>query len=133
VWRDYRRAVWSTPLLPLPTKIELTLFLFVFHLPILSGLGLLIFGMWITGLAHPWNDMHMYIFWTLLFLGPLLELGGGLMIAQAPKRSARALIYFLPLFFVAIALCTKAWLDALRDRPYVWMKTERRLARATSA
>jgi len=131
VWRDYRRAVWSTPLLPLPTKIELTLFMFVFHLPIVSGLGLVIFGMWITGLAHPWNDMHTYVFWTLLFLGPLLELGGGLMIAQAPKRSARALIYFLPLFFVAIALCTKAWLDALRDRPYIWIKTERRVVPAT--
>jgi cellulose synthase/poly-beta-1,6-N-acetylglucosamine synthase-like glycosyltransferase len=132
VWRDYRRAVWSSPLLPKITKVELTLFLFVFHLPIASGLGLLIFCLWITGLAHPWNDTHTFVFWTLLFLGPLLELGGGLMIAGAPKRSARALVYFLPVFFVAIALCTKAWLDALRDRPYIWMKTERRMLPVSS-
>jgi hypothetical protein len=35
------------------------------------------------------------------------------------------LVFFLPIFFVSIALCTKAWLDAVRGRPYVWVKTER--------
>jgi len=126
VCRDYRRAVWSSPRLAPAAKVELLMFLFVFHLPIASGLGLLIFFLWITGLAHPWNDVHTFVFWTLLFLGPLLELGGGLLIAGAPRRAARTLVFFLPVFFVSIALCTKAWLDAFRDRPYTWLKTERR-------
>jgi cellulose synthase/poly-beta-1,6-N-acetylglucosamine synthase-like glycosyltransferase len=125
VWRDYRRAVRSSPHFSLAEKIELTMFLFVFHLPIASALGLVIFGMWITGIAQPFGDVHTFVFWTLLFLGPLLELGGGLLIAGAPRRAARMLVFFLPIFFVSIALCTKAWLDAVRGRPYVWVKTER--------
>jgi len=127
VCRDYRRAVWSSPRLSGVTKLELMLFLYVFHLPIASGAGLLIFGLWVTGLAHPWNDVHTFVFWTLLFLCPLLELGGALMIAGAPRRTAKMLVFFLPVFFVSIALCTKAWLDTARDRPYRWMKTERRV------
>ena len=32
---------------------------------------------------------------------------------------------FLPLFFVSIALCAKAWLDGISGRPYGWVKTKR--------
>ena len=64
-------------------------------------------------------------FWTLLFLGPLLELGAGLLIARVDRRYALALVWFLPLFFVSIALCTKAWVDGVAGRPYSWVKTRR--------
>ena len=63
--------------------------------------------------------------WTLLFLGPLLELGAGLLVARSPRRDAAALLLFLPLFLVSIALCTKAWVDGLIGRPYSWVKTQR--------
>ena len=65
------------------------------------------------------------MFWTLLFLGPLLELGAGLLVAGADRRYARSLAYFLPLFFVSIALCAKAWLDGISGRSYGWVKTQR--------
>jgi cellulose synthase/poly-beta-1,6-N-acetylglucosamine synthase-like glycosyltransferase len=126
VWRDYRRAVWSSPRFSFAEKTELTMFLLVFHLPVASALGLLIFASWVTGLTDPFSDTHVFVFWTLLFLGPLLELGGGMLIARAPRRSAPMLVFFIPVFFVSIALCTKAWLDAARGRPYVWRKTQRR-------
>jgi hypothetical protein len=38
----------------------------------------------------------------------------------------RFLVFFIPVFFVSIALCTKAWWDALRARSYTWLKTPRR-------
>jgi hypothetical protein len=38
------------------------------------------------------------------------------------------LIFFLPLFFVSISLCTKAWIDGLLGRSYAWVKTERSAA-----
>lgn len=125
VWRDYRRAVWSSPRFSLSEKAELTMFLLVFHLPVASAAGLIVFGSWVAGFTDPFSDTHVFVFWTLLFLGPLLELGGGLLIAGAPRRSATLLVYFIPVFFVSIALCTKAWIDAMRNRPYVWQKTQR--------
>ena len=63
--------------------------------------------------------------WTLLFLGPLLELGAGLLVARADRRDALALAFFLPLFLVSIALCTKAWIDGVARRRYHWVKTAR--------
>lgn len=125
VWRDYRSAVWSSPRFSLAEKAELTMFLLVFHLPVVSALGLLIFASWVTGFTHPFSDTYVFVFWTLLFLGPLLELGGGMLIAQAPRRCAPLLVFFIPVFFVSIALCTAAWIDAVRGRPYVWRTTPR--------
>jgi 1,2-diacylglycerol 3-beta-glucosyltransferase len=106
------------------------MFLLVFHLPVASALGLLVFASWVTGLTEPFNETHAFIFWTLLFLGPLLELGGGMLIARAPRRVAPSLVFFVPIFFVSIALCTKAWLDSIRGRPYVWRKTPRAMGAA---
>jgi 1,2-diacylglycerol 3-beta-glucosyltransferase len=59
-------------------------------------------------------------------------LGGSLLIARSDRRDARLLVFFLPLFFVSIALCTKAWLDGVFGRPYAWVKTERSAAGVTT-
>jgi 1,2-diacylglycerol 3-beta-glucosyltransferase len=126
VCRDYRRAVWRCQHLTSLEKAELTMFLFAFHLPVASALGLLIFMLWMLGAAQPFSDAQTFVFWTLLFLGPLLELGAGLLIGDAPKRAAAVLVFFIPIFFVSIALCTKAWWDGARERPYEWSKTPRR-------
>jgi cellulose synthase/poly-beta-1,6-N-acetylglucosamine synthase-like glycosyltransferase len=126
VCRDYRGAVWRSTRMSTSEKVELMMFLHVFHLPVASALGLVIFSLWMLGAAHPFSDAQSFVFWTLLFLGPLLELGGGLLIAGAPRRSVKFLVFFIPIFFVSIALCTKAWLDAARSRSYVWSKTPRR-------
>jgi cellulose synthase/poly-beta-1,6-N-acetylglucosamine synthase-like glycosyltransferase len=125
VWRDYRRRVWASPRLSLVEKLETTMFLLAFHLPVASALGLVMVVAWSAGLARPVDPLNLVVFWTLLFLGPLLELGGGLLVAQSDRRDAFALVYFLPLYFVSIVLCTKAWLDGLAGRDYGWVKTAR--------
>src|SRR5439155_12576232 len=101
-WRDYRRAIWISPRLSFAEKAELTMFLLVFHLPVVSTAGFGVFAMWVSGVVHPPRAETVLVFWTLLFLGPLLELGGGLLIASADRRDAILLAFFLPLFFVAI-------------------------------
>jgi len=125
VWRDYRRAIWRSPRLSGPQKVEATMFLLAFHLPVLSAVGLLLAFSWLGGLATPPFQVDLFVLWMLLFLGPLVELGGGLLIKRADRRWAKALFYFLPLFFVSIALCTKAWVDGLLGREYAWVKTQR--------
>jgi 1,2-diacylglycerol 3-beta-glucosyltransferase len=127
VWRDYRWAVWRSRRLSLGEKLELTMFLFVFHLPVASALGLVLLVLWQSGAVAMTSafDAYTFAFWPLLFLGPLLELSSGLLLAGADRRRAFALCYFLPLFFVSIALSTKAWVDGLLGRRYAWVKTPR--------
>lgn len=126
VWRDYRRSVWSSPHLSLAEKSETTLFLLVFHVPVASAGGLLLLAGWLWGLEPeiPWAG-QLWVFWTLLFLGPLLELSAGMVLGQVDRRRVWALLYFMPVFLLNIALCTKAWVDGLLGRPYVWVKTAR--------
>jgi cellulose synthase/poly-beta-1,6-N-acetylglucosamine synthase-like glycosyltransferase len=128
VCRDYRAAVWRTPFLSRLEKFEATMFLFVFHLPVLSGGGLMLLLAWAAGLGSASDPIHAFVLWTLLFIGPLVELSGALLIARSDRRDALLLVFFLPLFFVSIALCTKAWIDGLLGRSYAWVKTERSAA-----
>ena len=125
VWRDYRRAVWRSPRLSVRDKVETTMFLLGFHVPVVSAVGLGILVLWSVGLAHPTAPVNTLVLWTLLFIGPLLELGAGLLIARSDRRDAAALVLFLPGFFVSIALCTKAWIDGVAGRRYTWFKTQR--------
>lgn len=124
-WRDYRAAVWSSRYLTTGQKVEATMFLLVFHLPVASAVGLVVLALWSAGLVTLPAGPDLAVAWTLLFLGPLLELGGGLLIAGSQRRDALSLVLFLPIFLVSIALCTKAWLDGVRGRPYGWVKTQR--------
>jgi len=125
VWRDYRSAVMASSRLSRAEKVETVLFLLVFHLPVASAIGLGVLVLWFFGVVNPVAAPGSFVLWTLLFLGPLLELGGGLLIARAPRRNAFALVWFLPMFFVLIAVCTKAFIDGLLGRPYTWVKTQR--------
>jgi len=125
VWRDYRRAVWRTPSLSVVQKVETTMFLLVFHVPVASAIGLALGGLWMAGIVAPGGPLPVSVFWTLLFLGPLLELGSGLLLARASRRDALVLVFFVPLFVTSAALCTKAWFDGLIGREYGWVKTAR--------
>ncbi len=125
VWRDYRRAVWQTPYLTVPEKIETTMFLLAFHLPVLSTAGLVVSAFWLAGVAPPVDSANLFVLWLLLFIGPLLEFGAGLLIAARDRREITAVAYFLPLFFLSMAICTKAWLDGILGRRYAWVKTAR--------
>jgi cellulose synthase/poly-beta-1,6-N-acetylglucosamine synthase-like glycosyltransferase len=125
VCRRYRRAVWRSPFLGRLAKVETTMFLFAFHLPVLAGAGMILLLGWATGVAGSTDPLHTFVLWTLLFVGPLAELSGGLIVARSDRRDALKLVFFLPLFLLSIMLCTKAWMDALLARPYAWVKTER--------
>ena len=130
VWRDFRSAVWRSDRLSLVEKLETTLFLLVFHLPALAmaGTGLLLLGLAGYGAADPVLAEATSALWTLLLLGPMLELSTGLLLAGAPRRTALTMIFVLPLFSVSMALCTKAWVDGILGRPYTWRKTARSAA-----
>jgi cellulose synthase/poly-beta-1,6-N-acetylglucosamine synthase-like glycosyltransferase len=126
VWRDYRRSVWRSRRLSFAEKVETTMFLLVFHLPVASAVGLGILLLWLCGIVRPSEMGGVFMLWTLLFLGPLLELGGALLVARSDRREAFALIYFLPVFVVSILLCAKAWVDGVAGREYAWVRTARR-------
>ncbi len=123
-WREFRSAVWRSRRLSLLEKIETTMFLLTFHIPVLAivGLALLLTGAVGGGGAL---DEAAAVLWTMLMLGPMLELGAGLLLSRAPRRKALLLPFFLPLFVVAMALCTKAWVDGILGRRYTWAKTAR--------
>ena len=126
VWRDYRGAVWRSAIFSGIEKIEMTMFLLVFHVPVLSGLGLFVLVLWGCGVAPIGQDpVNLFLLWTLLLLGPLLELSAGLLLARADRKEAPILLFFLPLFLVSIALCAKAWFDGILGSRYSWGKTVR--------
>jgi 1,2-diacylglycerol 3-beta-glucosyltransferase len=125
VWRDYRRAVWGSPHLSFAEKVETTMFLLAFHLPVISMLGLVVSLLWLGGLGPSAGIPDIYALWMLLFVGPLLEFGAGLLVSDSPRRKAPLLFFVIPLFFVSMALCTKAWVDGVLGRRYGWVKTAR--------
>ena len=123
-WREFRSAVWRSPRLSMLEKLETTMFLLTFHLPVvaLTGVGLLASGVYGSGGLR---DETAAVLWTLLMLGPMLELSTGLLLAGAPRRKAWLLLFFLPLFAVSMLLCSKAWIDGVLGRRYTWVKTAR--------
>jgi cellulose synthase/poly-beta-1,6-N-acetylglucosamine synthase-like glycosyltransferase len=125
VWRTYRRAVWRSRHLTFGEKVELTLFLFGFHLPALSLLGLAVSLLWLFGAApNPVPD-DLFVLWMLLFVGPLLECGAGLLLSGRERRLVWSIAFLLPLFVTSMVLCAKAWVDGVLGRPYRWVKTRR--------
>ncbi|HKN50801.1 MAG TPA: glycosyltransferase family 2 protein [Actinomycetota bacterium] len=124
-WRDYRRAVWQSRHLSRSQKVETTMFLLTFHLPVLAGLGLVVLALWLAGLVVPPDPLRLFLLWTLLFLGPLLELGAGLLVSRTDRREAFALAWFLPLFFISISPCCAAWVEGVAGLRSPWAKTAR--------
>lgn len=125
VWRDYHRAVWRSRHLTFGEKVELTLFLFGFHLPAISLLGLAVSVLWLFGVAPNPVPGQLFVLWMLLFVGPLLECGAGLLLSGRERRLVWSVAFFLPLFACSMVLCAKAWVDGVLGRPYRWVKTRR--------
>jgi hypothetical protein len=73
----------------------------------------------------PLDPLSLYVFSMLMLVGPLLELATGLLLSDAPSSDARFMVFFLPMFFVSMALGTKAWIDGICGRDYRWVKTAR--------
>ncbi len=124
-WRDYRRDVWRTPTLTVLQKFETTMFLLVYHVPGMCGLGLVLLLLRALGMFTWGNGIDLTPIATLLFLGPLLELASGLIVSRAPRKSALGILLFLPSFLVFTVVCSKAWIDGILGREYTWSKTPR--------
>jgi cellulose synthase/poly-beta-1,6-N-acetylglucosamine synthase-like glycosyltransferase len=125
VWRDYHRNVWRSPHLGLIEKIETTLFLLVFHLPVVCALGVVLTMARLLGVGYPVTVFELLPLAALLFAGPFCELACGLLVGRAPKRASWSVMWLTPIFFIFMVVCSKAWLDGTLGRPYAWIKTRR--------
>ncbi len=124
-WREYRRSIWGAPNLNLSRKIESTMFLLVYHVPVFCLLGLVMVALRAAGVLTWGNGIDLTPIATLLFLGPLLELASGLLVSRAPRQAAAGILLFLPAFVIFTVVCTKSWFDGILGRPYTWVKTPR--------
>jgi 1,2-diacylglycerol 3-beta-glucosyltransferase len=129
-FRDYWRPLLRSPYLSLLEKIETTLFLLVYHVPLLAGIGLLLTVLRAFGIGDL-PIVGLLPLSMLLFIGPLAELSVGLLIGRVERRAAWRLIGFLPAFALSIWITTRAYLDGMLGRPYSWVKTSRSGATST--
>jgi 1,2-diacylglycerol 3-beta-glucosyltransferase len=128
--RDYWRPLMRSPHLSLLEKVETTLFLGVYHVPVLSGLGLLLTVLRALGVGDL-PVIGLLPLSMLLFIGPLAELCVGLLVGRVERRSAWRLLGFLPAFALSIWITSRAYVDGMLGRPYSWVKTSRSGATST--
>lgn len=122
--RDYWLPVLRSPYLRLSEKVETLMFLWVFHVPVLCGVGLLLTALRAVGIgATPTVDILPLS--TLLFAGPFAELSVGLVLGRVERRAAWQLVGFIPAFGLSILTATAAYLDGMWGRRYRWVKTQR--------
>jgi len=129
-FRDYWRPLMRSPHLSPVEKVETTLFLLVYHVPLLSGLGLVLTVLRAFGIGDL-PVVALLPLSMLLFVGPLAELSVGLLIGRVERRSAWRLLGFLPAFALSIWITTRAYVDGMLGRPYTWVKTSRSGATST--
>jgi len=125
VLRDYWRLSLTTNHLTVLQRIETVGFLSLYHAPVLALLATILGIASTTGLVSPGVIPGGYIFWPLLFLGPLAELGAAMLLAGVSRRRALGLLWFLPLYALSMLIATTAWVDGVLGRHYTWAKTER--------
>lgn len=125
VLRDYWRVALTTPHLSFLQRIETLGFLGLYHTPVLALLATVLGICATTGIVAPGVIPGGYIFWPLLFLGPLAELGAAMLLAGVNRRRALGLLWFLPLYALSMVIATTAWFDGVLGRHYTWAKTER--------
>jgi len=128
--RDYWRPLMRSPHLSLVEKVETTLFLLVYHVPLLCGLGLLLTVLRAFGIGDL-PVVALLPLSMLLFVGPLAELSVGLLIGRVERRAAWRLLGFLPAFALSIWITTRAYVDGMLGRSYTWVKTSRSGATST--
>ncbi|MGY1653102.1 glycosyltransferase [Geodermatophilus sp. SYSU D01119] len=128
--RDYWRPLMRSPHLSVLEKAETTLFLGVYHVPVLSGLGLLLTVLRAFGIGDL-PVIGLLPLSMLLFIGPLAELCVGLLVGRVERRSAWRLLGFLPAFALSIWITSRAYVDGMLGRPYSWVKTSRSGATST--
>ncbi|GGK03173.1 hypothetical protein GCM10010123_36390 [Pilimelia anulata] len=122
--RDYWRPVVRSPHLGLMDKIETVMFLWVYHVPVLCGLGLALTLLRAFGVGGQ-AIVGLLPLSALLFAGPFAELAVGLIIGRVERRAAWQLVAFLPAFGLSILTATHAYLDGMVGKRLSWAKTAR--------
>jgi len=130
--REYWRPVLTSRRLSPMEKAETLMFLGVYHVPVLCGLGILLGALRGLGLGHPGLATLLPLS-ALLFAGPFTEIAVGLLVGRAERRTAWLVLGFLPTFALSILVTTRAYLDGMLGRGYTWVKTARSGATSTPA
>jgi 1,2-diacylglycerol 3-beta-glucosyltransferase len=128
--RDYWRPLMLSRHLSLAQKLETMLFLWVYHVPVLCGLGLLLISLRAFGIGGA-SAIGLLPLSALLFAGPFTELAVGLLLGRVERRAAWMLVGFVPAFGMSILTATAAYLDGMWGRAYSWSKTARSGATST--
>jgi len=123
-FRDYWRPILRSRHLTLAEKCESMMFLLSYHVPVLTGSGLVLSLLRAFGIGDR-PIIGLLPLSMLLFVGPLAELSVGLLVGRVERRAAWTLLGFLPAFALSIWITTRAWLDGMLGRPYSWVKTSR--------
>ncbi|GAA1637473.1 glycosyltransferase family 2 protein [Actinoplanes couchii] len=122
--RDYWRPILRTRHLSIMEKVETMLFLWVYHVPVLCGLGLILIVLRAFGIGDQ-SAVSMVALSALLFAGPFTELAVGLILGRVERRAVWMLIGFIPAFGMSILTSTKAYFDGMWGTSYTWSKTAR--------
>ncbi len=122
--RDYWRPVLRCRHLTLTEKVETLMFLGVYHVPVLCGLGVVLALLRSVGLGEP-SAVAILPLSALLFAGPFTEIAVGLLLGRAERRTAWLMIGFLPTFALSILVTSRSYFDGMLGRPYTWVKTAR--------
>jgi 1,2-diacylglycerol 3-beta-glucosyltransferase len=128
--RDYWLPLMRSRHLSLAQKFETMLFLWVYHVPVLCGLGLLLIGLRGFGIGGA-SAIGLLPLSALLFAGPFTELAVGLLLGKVERRAAWMLVGFVPAFGMSILTATAAYFDGMWGRAYSWSKTARSGATST--
>ncbi|SOE00250.1 glycosyltransferase [Blastococcus haudaquaticus] len=131
-FRDYSWPMLRSPHLTVMEKIESLLFLLGYHVPVLSGIGVLLTVLRAFDIGDQ-PIIGLLPLSMLLFVGPLAELTVGLLVGRVERRAAWSLLGFLPAFALSIWITTRAYLDGMLGRPYTWVKTTRSGSTSTVA
>src|SRR4051812_48032285 len=123
-FRDYIGPTLRSPHLTRMEKGESVLFLLSYHVPVLSGVGLVLAGLRAFGIGDE-PIVGLLPLSMLLFVGPLAELTVGLLVGRVERRAAWSLLGFLPAFALSIWITSRAYLDGMLGRSYTWVKTAR--------
>ena len=131
-FRDYCWPMLRSPHLTVTEKGESLLFLLGYHVPVLSGIGVLLTVLRAFEIGDQ-PIIGLLPLSMLLFVGPLAELTVGLLVGRVERRAAWSLLGFLPAFALSIWITTRAYLDGMLGRPYSWIKTARSGSTSTVA
>ncbi len=129
-FRDYTGPMLRSRHLTVLEKCESLMFLASYHVPVLSGLGLLLAVLRAFGIGDL-PLIGILPLSMLLFVGPLAELTVGLLVGRVERRSAWSLLGFIPAFALSVWICSRAYIDGMLGRPYSWVKTTRSGATST--